>query len=985
MTPTPPEAGSVQHAGDGIPLAALLRRLVLLCVVPLMLVASWLAWHDVRSDQVEYDQDATRLAGNCAALVDQYLDARIRALNLLAVSPLVQQPGRWQELYQEAQGFRESFDSHVILAEVGQPMQMRFNTRVPFGTTLPPLPVPRGRAAAPQAVATGKPAVGDRFLGPVAKTPLVAVAVPVLRGGRPVYVLVSTFEAALFQKRLDQVALPAGWALALVDGTGETIARRAQAGVSQGARRVVARTSLARWTVVLEIPDAVYRRPLLVTAATLAGGILVATLIGLCGGMAAARRLEREVAELAQQKRVPGRPPIREFAAAGRLIAQAQAEVRDSEERFRRLFQLAPLSLCFVTREGVIQDRNACFERVVGYTDTELKTAADWWPLAYPDPEYRRQMQANWRAALGTGFPGDGAARECRITCRDGQERVMLVSSIALQDGILVSFFDMTGQRRAEAGLRLWAESFERADFALAITDHRDNTFVAVNPAYARARGYLPEELAGRAVGTVFPPERMPELQASLAALERESHGVFESEHICKDGRRFPVLLDVTVCRALDGIPQNRVIYALDITDRKHAEKALLEAQSAALEAQSRARIAALNQMEDAIAARKSAEAALAALRESERLLAAMGRAAHIGGWELDLESGVSQWTKEVPRICECDLPCAPGRQFGLELCRGESRGRLEAAQSLALRQGTPYDLELEITSGRGTRKWIRTICEPLVEGGRVVRLRGSVQDITERKLAQLEILTLNAELEQRIEERTAKLAAANQELDSFAYAVSHDLRAPLRALIGFSRALVEDYGPQLKGEAALFLEQIVQASRQMGQLIDGLLALSRTTRGALRRESVDLSAMAGHIRTNLERAEPERRVEWEIEEGLKAEGDGRMLESVLQNLLGNAFKYSSKTPAARIRFFAVEREGQRFFCISDNGAGFSMDHAARLFKPFQRLHRQDEFAGIGIGLATVLRIIERHGGVVEAEAEPGRGALFRFSLPPAA
>lgn len=236
--------------------------------------------------------------------------------------------------------------------------------------------------------------------------------------------------------------------------------------------------------------------------------------------------------------------------------------------------------------------------------------------------------------------------------------------------------------------------------------------------------------------------------------------------------------------------------------------------------------------------------------------------------------------------------------------------------------------------------------------------------------------------LEQRVLERTAELRAANQELDAFAYAVSHDLRAPLRAMSGFSQALVEDFGESLPAGAREFLDEIVLASRRMGELVDGLLGLSRGTRGELQRENVDLSLLAERILRGLAAAEPSRQVEWSVEPGLSARGDARMIEAMLENLLGNAWKYTAAVPQATIRFYAEQAGGIPEFCVADNGAGFDMRHAGKLFQPFQRLHRQDEFPGIGIGLATAQRILHRHGGAIRAEAEPGRGATFRFTLP---
>lgn len=239
----------------------------------------------------------------------------------------------------------------------------------------------------------------------------------------------------------------------------------------------------------------------------------------------------------------------------------------------------------------------------------------------------------------------------------------------------------------------------------------------------------------------------------------------------------------------------------------------------------------------------------------------------------------------------------------------------------------------------------------------------------------------LNSELEQRVEERTAELTAANKELESFAYAVSHDLRAPLRAMTGFSQALVEDYGETLQGETLAYLDEIAQAGRHMGLLIDGLLTLSRNTRGLLQRDNVDLSALAERILEELSLVEPGRRVVWQIEPGLTARCDARMIEVVMRNLLGNAWKYTAGKAEPVIRVYSEKAGDQLRFCVADNGAGFDMRHADKLFQPFQRLHRQDEFPGIGIGLATVHRIVNRHGGSIYAAADVGKGAVFCFSL----
>jgi len=257
-----------------------------------------------------------------------------------------------------------------------------------------------------------------------------------------------------------------------------------------------------------------------------------------------------------------------------------------------------------------------------------------------------------------------------------------------------------------------------------------------------------------------------------------------------------------------------------------------------------------------------------------------------------------------------------------------------------------------------------------------------NILDISKRKHAQDKLMNLTENLEQRVADRTAELQAANLELDSFAYAVAHDLRAPLRAMAGFSQALVEDFDQSLESEAKEYLDHIIKGGQRMGELIDGLLTLSRSTRGKLVREKVDISAIAERFLQELSRSEPQRQVSWQVESGLRGRGDPRMIEVVMQNLLGNAWKYSAAKADATITVHSqIGEDGDDLICVADNGAGFDMAHAGKLFQPFQRLHRQEEFVGIGIGLATVQRIIHRHGGIIHADSIPGQGARFCFSL----
>jgi signal transduction histidine kinase len=253
--------------------------------------------------------------------------------------------------------------------------------------------------------------------------------------------------------------------------------------------------------------------------------------------------------------------------------------------------------------------------------------------------------------------------------------------------------------------------------------------------------------------------------------------------------------------------------------------------------------------------------------------------------------------------------------------------------------------------------------------------------DIVARREAEAEVNRLNAVLEQRVRHRTAELEAANAELGSFSYSVSHDLRAPLRRIEGFSRLLIEEYAERLDERGIHLLDRIRAGATDLAEMIDSFLRLSRATRAGMTVEPVDLSALAVDQATSCAEKEPDRRVEVDIEPGLTVSGDRRLLASALQNLFENAWKYTRHTAEARVAFGSTSRGGQTVYFVRDNGAGFSMEYVERLFTPFVRLHRAEEFEGIGIGLATVQRIVARHGGHVWAEGEPGKGATFTFSL----
>ena len=238
-----------------------------------------------------------------------------------------------------------------------------------------------------------------------------------------------------------------------------------------------------------------------------------------------------------------------------------------------------------------------------------------------------------------------------------------------------------------------------------------------------------------------------------------------------------------------------------------------------------------------------------------------------------------------------------------------------------------------------------------------------------------------NEELESRVEQRTRELAQSNEELEAFSYSVSHDLRAPLRTIDGFSLALYEDYGGKLDEQGTDYINRVRNGVQRMGTLIDALLQLSRVTRYELQREQVDLSQLATAVFGELHALDPERKVQWIAESGVVAEADPRLMRVAFENLIGNALKFTARTEDAAIEFGISRQSGETVYFLRDNGAGFDMQYVDRLFTAFQRLHGERDFKGSGIGLATVSRIIRRHHGSIRAEGEPGKGATFFFTL----
>ncbi len=492
-------------------------------------------------------------------------------------------------------------------------------------------------------------------------------------------------------------------------------------------------------------------------------------------------------------------------------------------------------------------------------------------------------------------------------------------------------------RRRGERELQDMIDNSTAVVFAKGV-DHR---YLFVNREFERISGRPRSEIVGRAARDLWPARFAAHIERADEEVVRRRRAVsFEDNVPTTQGERTFVSVRFPLCDE-DGVPYAVGGMSTDITDRKCAEEAL---------------------------------------RRSEERLTLVVAATHDAIYDVDLTTGAI-WRNDRFRelfgaltyACEWMARLHPDDRDGVCTSRKEA---MEA-------HSRTWMSEYRVARVDGTYAHVLDNAYLLYDAdGRPTRIIGALADITERRRAQEEIRRANIELEQRVERRTAELAVAYNEMEAFSYSISHDLRGPLRAINGFGSVLLEDHAKALDAEGAEFLGRIRAASRRMGQLIDDLLSLSRAGRAEVRHEVVDISEMAAGILAELREGEPDRVVTTAIEEGLTTRGDPGLLRIVLQNLLANAWKFTSQHERAHIEVGHTLVGDEVAFYVRDDGAGFDRRYADKLFRPFERLHRTNEFPGTGIGLATIQRIVGRHGGRVWATGEVERGATFYFTLP---
>jgi len=373
-----------------------------------------------------------------------------------------------------------------------------------------------------------------------------------------------------------------------------------------------------------------------------------------------------------------------------------------------------------------------------------------------------------------------------------------------------------------------------------------------------------------------------------------------------------------------------------------------------------------------------------ARLRRSEELMVDTQGIAHLGTWEWDVSEPNATWSSELYRIFGLtpETYTASYENY-LKMVHPDDRQRVMDATNRVFHEHVPYSHDERIFRPDGSTRYLHTWAHPVLDdGGRLIRLVGVCQDVTDQKLAQEEVRKLNADLERRVAERTRTIESSLRDLEAFNAMASHDLRAPLSVIQGSCALILKHLPDPMPARISDSLARIQRSVTHMTALVTDLLTLAHVGHAPLARVHVDLSALCNDVIAQLRRASPDRDVSVDVQPGLRCFGDASMMRTALENLLGNAWKYSSRVERARIEVGAAEVEGRLEFFIRDNGAGFDMKDAHRLFAPFERLHKATEFEGTGIGLAGVHRIIERHGGRIWAEGEPGRGSKFSFELP---
>jgi len=623
---------------------------------------------------------------------------------------------------------------------------------------------------------------------------------------------------------------------------------------------------------------------------------------------------------------------------------RTEAALRESEELFSKAFRLSPdcVAIVRLSDRSVIR-ANEALCRLWGSTPEEV--------IGKPTREYSSWVNEEEQLDFMQNLEQKGECLDCQTKLRlaDGRLLDFNVSSRQISFNgeacVLSVMRDITARKQNEVAAALLGAIVQSSDDAI-VGKNLKGIVTSWNAGAEKLFGYLAPEMVGQSIRRLIPPERQHE-EAEILARVRNGESIrhFETVRLCKDGRKIDVSVTVSAIKDDTGKIIGASKVARDITERKRTALALAESQ---------ALYHSLVEQMPAGVFRKDAA----------------GRYVFVNSYFARIRNETpEQFLGQLPQ----ELPPAE-RPFVEEATRHHAQ---------IMKTGRPIEVLDEYRRNDGQTLFFHVVKSPVLDSdGKITGSQGVLLDVTTEKRAEGEVRRLNAELEQRVIERTAQLEAANKELEAFSYSVSHDLRAPLRAVNGFAGIVLEEFGPQLNGEGRRYLERIRNGGRQMGVLIDDLLAFSRLGRQSMSTQSIDaaqlVQAALGELAPQLERPQ----IVINTGQLPICRGDPVLVKQVWINLLSNAIKYTRDRAPAIIEIGCERKQDEHIYFVRDNGAGFDMQYAHKLFGVFQRLHRSDEFEGTGVGLAIVQRIVHRHGGRVWAEAELDRGATFYFTLP---
>lgn len=636
---------------------------------------------------------------------------------------------------------------------------------------------------------------------------------------------------------------------------------------------------------------------------------------------------------------------LRGFAKIARDITEqqrAEEQVRKSSRYARSLIEASVDPLVTISKDGKILDVNQATEKATGIPRERL-TGSDFSDY-FSEPEKAR---AGYEQVFATGM-----VRDYPLSLRHTSGSVIDVlynATVYKNDegeveGVFAAARDITARKRAEQEMRrasLYARSLLEASLDPLVTIRKDGKIMDVNQATEAATGIPRERLIGSDFSDYFSePEKARAGYEQVFATGMVRDYPLSLRHT--SGRIMDVVYNATVFKNEAGEVEGVFAAARDVTARKQSENALQHSE-----------------------------------QRYRSLVVATSQVIWTTNPQGEVTDDMPMWREFTGQTFE------QIQGWGwIEAVHPDDRERTAAIWSRAVANRTLYDTDYRIRRRDGEYRYVAVRGVPVLEAdGSIREWIGTCTDVTERRKAEEEIRHLNEVLEQRVIQRTAQLEASNKELEAFTYSVSHDLRAPLRHIAGFAKILVEEYESTLDEDAQHYLRRVTEGVQRMGQLVDDLLNLARVGRKELGLQVTGLGSIVQEVIEELKPETEGRQVQWKVCNLPFVECDPALIKQVFQNLLANALKFTRPRPQAVIEVGRKDENGQTEIFVRDNGVGFSMKYADKLFGVFQRLHRPEDFEGTGVGLATVQRIIAKHGGRIWAEAELDRGATFYFIL----